>query len=90
MRGRELSPAEEQGWRRFWDGWIICPLCIEKKLARDKAWHVSRNENYNETWGVPADYDTPIGEADAEYDSGCCRCGEKPPLLLTWKTEIAA
>lgn len=86
---RDLSPAEDQGWRRFWDGWIICPPCIETKLAEDKAWHIARREAYNETWGVPADYDTPIGEAHLEYDSGCCRCGAKPPLLLTWKTQVA-
>lgn len=86
--GRALTIAEEQGWRSFWDGGIICLLCIEKKLAEDKAWHISRGERFNEDWGVPANYARPgIGVADREYDTGCCRCQAKPPLELDWRTQ---
>lgn len=86
MSHRELSPAEEEGWRRFWDGWIICPPCIEEHLSS----HRETFKNTQTEWPVPANYDTPIGEADREYDSSCMKCGKLPPLLLTWKTQLAA
>jgi hypothetical protein len=87
---RELSIAEEGGWRQFWDGWIICPPCIERRLASDKAYYSARGMSYKESWPVPPNYGAPIGEASAEYDDGCVSCGEKPPLELTWKTKVEA
>jgi hypothetical protein len=82
---RELSPAEEQGWRYFWSGWIICPPCVERFLEE-----ATRFSGRQVLWPVPPDYDTPIGEASARYDQLCCKCGAKPPLLLTWKTQVVA
>lgn len=84
--GRALSLAEEQGWRRFWDGWIICSPCIEEHQRQHKAFFKEESHRGWPAWPVPADYDTPIGEASAKYDSGCMKCGKKPPLELTWKT----
>jgi len=52
-RNRPLSDAEQRGWRRFWDGWVICPACIAVKDLTP------------ETWAVPANYDTPIKPDEA-------------------------
>lgn len=46
---RPLSAMEQAGWRRSWDGWTICPICVAEKEAR-----VGR------LWAVPANYDRPI------------------------------
>lgn len=84
MADRELTIAEEQGWRSFWDGWIICPSCKEEHLRI----HNSRSDRYPDGWGVPPNYGCPgIGVASLEYDQGCIDCAAKPPLELTWRTQ---
>jgi hypothetical protein len=64
---RALSPAEEEGWRRYWDGYIICPKCKEAKIKANIKYYKSHNLNYYSQWPVPADYDTPIGEAHETF-----------------------
>lgn len=38
---REPSFAETQGWRRFFDGWVICPPCQRKQVGEDREWPVA-------------------------------------------------
>lgn len=59
MTGRDLSPAVQLGWRRFWDGWIICPACKDKYLDLIE----------KTAWDVPPDYDRPIKAGDK-----CMKC----------------
>lgn len=61
---RELSDAELAGWRKYWDGWAICPICIPKVLEGS-----TKSE-----WPVPANYCRPI-----ELTTRCSRCGTTPP-----------
>lgn len=64
---RDLSDAERAGWRKYWDGWSICPPCIAKVLegsAKDE-------------WPVPANYCRPI-----ERTSRCSRCGTTPEAMI--------
>ena len=64
---RVLSTAEQAGWRRFWDGWCICPPC-----------QVDHGAGYTpETWRVPANYDTPIKATDR-----CMKCRRTPPEVI--------
>lgn len=63
---RALSRAEEMGWRRFWDGWVICPPCMA-----GRGW--IGGPYTPQTWRVPAHYDTPIKPTDR-----CSRCGLTP------------
>lgn len=56
-----LSAAEEAGWRRFWDGWVICPPCQAK--------HVAAVLQPPREWPVPAIYDRPIAD-----DAKCSHC----------------
>lgn len=86
---RELSLAEEQGWRSFWDGFTICPDCKKAKL--DSGYY-RRSDRSEDGWGVPPDYDTPIGENREDYPQAgrCLHCRALPPLELTWKTQAAA
>lgn len=63
---RALSLAEQEGWRRFWDGWKICPPCVAKFLATHR----------QAEWDVPANYDHPIPD-----DAHCSGCRITPAAL---------
>jgi hypothetical protein len=61
---RALSLPELAGWRRFWDGWVICPPCMAGRGFIGGPYTPA-------SWQVPAHYDTPIKTTDT-----CSRCRE--------------
>jgi hypothetical protein len=65
MSHTRLSAAEEAGWRRYWDGWVICPGCIAKM-------HYTPD-----TWRVPPTYDTPIRPPERCANCGTTTLPEK-------------
>lgn len=72
---RELSAAGLVGWKKFWDGWLICPDCAAKLLAQRSA----------DEWPVPADYCRPI-----EQGARCTKCGTTPEALAAINARTVA
>lgn len=68
MSHTKLSAAEEAGWRRYWDGWVICPRCI------------ARMHQTVDTWRVPPTYDNPIEPPERCAD---CRADVPGPAAPT-------
>ena len=58
MGHTKLSAAERIGWRRYFDGWVICPSCMADM-------HQTPN-----TWQVPPTYDRPINAPEKCADCG--------------------
>lgn len=63
---RELSAAEQAGWRFTWDSWPVCPACQTKRLK----------QHGREEWPVPADYDYQGIKDGAQ----CVLCGDRHHL----------
>jgi hypothetical protein len=76
MVGRLLSTAEALGWRRFWDGWIICRPC-----QGGADWRVPAH--YDTPIGEAVRPD------DMFPEQRCIKCCALPPLELTALTQVA-
>ena len=71
---RELTKAELEGWRQFWDPHMICPECALNYII-DRNRRVSLTSWLN-AWEVPIDYAAPVFAVREERK--CARCNISP------------